>query len=366
MTEPAADLPSRHSGADTRIRREGRAGRITLARPKVLNALTYPQVLDIGEALDAFERDPAVRLVILDGAGERGFCAGGDVRALYDSAREGSAFARRFWRDEYHLNARIHRFAKPVVALQDGIVMGGGIGLSAHASHRVVTERSQLAMPETTIGLIPDVGGTWLLSRAPGAIGEFLGLTGHRMNAADAIYAGFSDTMVPSARLGDLVQALAHTQRPVSVVIAALAAGPSDCRLAAAEAEIAPVFAAQSLAGIAKALEARAARGEGTWATARLAELALRSPKAMAATLAAVRAARRLASLEEALEVEYRLTVRLFEDGEFIEGVRALIVDKDKAPRWKPATIVALAETSIGMLLAPLPPGEGLGLAAPA
>ncbi len=187
--------------SDVLIRREGRAGRITMNRPKALNALTYPMVGEIERALLAWQADQAVDLVILDGAGERGLCAGGDVRSLYDARTEGSGFARTFWRDEYRLNTLIHRYKKPFVPIMDGIVMGGGIGLSGHASHRIVTEKSMLAMPETTIGLIPDVGGTWLLSRAPGATGPYLGLMGHRMNAADALYAGFADTMVATAKL---------------------------------------------------------------------------------------------------------------------------------------------------------------------
>ena len=190
------------------IRREGRAGRITMNRPKALNALTFPMIGHIRAALAGWKDDPSVELVLLDGAGERGLCAGGDVRSLYESRAQGSGFARTFWRDEYRLNALIARYPKPYVAIQDGIVMGGGIGLSSHASHRIVTERSQLAMPETGIGLIPDVGGTWLLANAPGQVGVYLGLTGEAMRGADAIHARFSDALVPSAKLPALIDRL--------------------------------------------------------------------------------------------------------------------------------------------------------------
>src|SRR5215510_8675959 len=221
MEQPVSD--------EVLIRREGRAGRITMNRPKALNALTLPMVGRIGEALVAWQSDPAVQLVVLDGAGERGLCAGGDVRGLYDSRLTGSAFARKFWSDEYRLNALIGGYAKPLVAIQDGIVMGGGIGLSGHASHRIVTERSQLAMPETGIGLIPDVGGTWLLANAPGEVGIYLGLTGEVMRASDAIYARFSDALVPSAQLPALVDRLVDpVGGPVGEAIRGVAEAPPE------------------------------------------------------------------------------------------------------------------------------------------
>jgi enoyl-CoA hydratase len=345
---------------DVIIRTEGRTGRITLNRPKALNALTYEMVLAIAPALERWRHESAVELVVLDGAGERGLCAGGDVRAMYDSAPHGSGFARRFWADEYRMNAAIGRYPKPFVALMDGIVMGGGIGLSGHASHRVVTEKSQLAMPETTIGLIPDVGGTWLLAHAPGHLGAYCGLMGWRMNAADALYAGFADTMVPSARLPELIAALCSSDRPVSEIIASLAAAPSPSPLATAQTEIDAAFSRDTIEDIRAALTGM----PGEWAAKTASEFAPRSPLAMKATLAAIRQARKLGSLEAALNVEYRLTTRLFENGEFIEGVRALLVDKDKAPKWRPPRLEDVTPEMVAALLAPLPAGEELGLAA--
>ncbi len=194
--------------ADVLLRTEGRAGFVTLNRPRALNALTHAMVLAVDEALTAWEHDPAVETVVIDGAGERGLCAGGDIRAIHDDARAGGTASAAFWRDEYRLNARIARYPKPYVALMDGIVMGGGVGISAHGSHRVVTERSRVAMPETGIGFVPDVGGTYLLGRAPGELGTHLALTGTPVGAADAILAGLADRYVPAAGLPALADDL--------------------------------------------------------------------------------------------------------------------------------------------------------------
>jgi len=347
---------------DVLIRREGRAGRITMNRPAALNALTYPMVGAIWRALLEWQADEAVALVILDGAGERGLCAGGDVRSLYESRSEGSQLARRFWAEEYRLNALISRYPKPFLALQDGIVMGGGIGLSGHASHRLVTERSQLAMPETTIGLIPDVGGTWLLSRAPGETGIYLGLIGARMGAADAIYAGFSDAMVPAASLSALVAELSHSARPVDAILDGMKAEPSPGELARLRSRIDAAFRFDTV----EAIQAALAAMPGDWAKTTLLSFAPRSPLSLKATLAAIRHARGLGSLEAALAVEYRLTVRLFEHGEFLEGVRALLVDKDRKPRWNPSRLEDVTPAMIARLMAPLPPEEELDLRAPA
>jgi enoyl-CoA hydratase len=341
------------------IRREGRAGRITMNRPKALNALTHAMVGRIREALLAWRDEPAVELVLIDGAGERGLCAGGDVRSLYESRTRGSAHARAFWRDEYRLDALIGRYPKPCVALQDGIVMGGGIGLSGHARHRIVTERSQLAMPETGIGLIPDVGGTWLLAHAPGEAGVYLGLTGESMRAADAIHAGFSDSLVPSAQLPALIDRLADRKGgAVAAVVAQFARRQDDSGLAQRADGVDRIFAGASVEAIVASLEKESSALE--WAAEARAALAQKSPKSLVLTLAAVRGARALPSLEEALKVEYRLTVRLFEDGEFPEGVRALLVDRDRRPRWSPPDLAGVAGDLAARYLAPLPASEEL------
>src|SRR3982075_282303 len=200
---------------DLIARREGACGVIRLNRPKAIDAVTVQMFRDIDKAVDAFESDPAVAVILLEGAGERGLCAGGDIRALYDSARAGGDLGKTLWREEYILNARIAKFSKPYVAFMDGIVMGGGVGLSAHSRHRVVTERTKLAMPEVGLGFFPDVGGTWLLSRSPGEIGTYFGLTGQTMNGPDAIHARFADAVVPSGKLAALREALIKLRAPV-------------------------------------------------------------------------------------------------------------------------------------------------------
>lgn len=331
-------------------------------RPKALNALTYGMVGRIWEALVAWRDDSKVEVVLLDGAGDRALCAGGDVRSLYDSRTRGSSDARRFWSEEYRLNALISRYPKPYVALQDGIVMGGGIGLSGHAAHRIVTERSRLAMPETGIGLIPDVGGTWLLAHAPGQAGIYLGLTGESMNAADAIHARFSDTFVPSDRIHRLVAMLCDPKGgDVRAAIAEHAQSPGPSALGNIGAPIDKAFACETVEAVLDAL----GRTSGEWAEKTLGVLADKSPKALKLTHAAIRNAQGLASLQEALTVEYRLTVRLFEDGEFPEGVRALLVDKDRRPRWNPPDLAGVTPDLVQRYLAPLPAGEELTFSDP-
>ena len=359
MTQVPASSP------EVLLRVEGRAGRITMNRPAALNALTLGMVRAIARTLDEWKHDPAVRLVILDGAGDRALCAGGDVLSLYASRSEGSGLARTFWREEYHLNALIHRYPKPFVALQDGIVMGGGIGLSGHAQHRIVTERSMLAMPETGIGLIPDVGGTWLLAHAAGELGVYLGLSGARMSGSDAIQAGFAGTFAPSAALPGLKVELADPNgRPADEIIDALSdehpvpASP----LMALKPKIDKLFAGQTVEGILSALQTTT----DEWAQKTRADLLAKSPLALKATLMAIRQARQLPWLEAALNVEYRLCTRLFEHGEFPEGVRALLIDKDKAPKWQPAKLQDVTPAMLTALFAPFPStkelGEELGL----
>jgi enoyl-CoA hydratase len=351
------------------IRREGRAGRITMNRPKALNALTHAMVGRIWGALLEWRDDPEVEFVLLDGAGDRGLCAGGDVRSLYDAHEEGSGFARTFWREEYRLNALIGRYPKPYVAVMDGIVMGGGIGLSAHGDHRIVTERSRLAMPETGIGLIPDVGGTWLLSHAPDRrglareTGTYLALTGRQFNGAEAPDLGFANMLILSGSVPGALAQMIKDGHPDAVMIrnkATVDAAPQSWLHALAPA-IDAAFAFDRVEDITVALEGM----PGDWAAQTLGELRTKSPLALKLTLAALRRARGHASLEECLNMEYRLTVRLYEHGEFLEGVRALIVDKDKAPKWNPARLEDVTPAMVEAFFAPLPAGEELGLMAP-
>src|SRR6202167_2662806 len=240
MTAPAAVTPTE---GDLIVRREGAAGIIRLNRPKALNALSLEMSLALDAALDRFQADPAVVLVLVEGAGERGLCAGGDIRGLYESSKAGGDLGKVFWRQEYIMNARIAKFPKPYVAFMDGLVMGGGVGLSAHGRHRVVTEKTRLAMPEVGLGFFPDVGGTWLLSRSPGELGAYFGLTGQTMNGPDAIHARFADAVVPSSQLPALREVLTKvrlgaTSREIKALIAGFATGETAGPVAALQPSI--------------------------------------------------------------------------------------------------------------------------------
>jgi enoyl-CoA hydratase len=325
---------------DLIARREGFAGIIRLNRPKAINAVTLEMFRDVDRALDQFEADPDVAVIVLEGAGERGLCAGGDIRALWESSKAQGDLGKILWREEYILNARIKKFPKPYVAFMDGIVMGGGVGLSAHSSHRVVTERTKLAMPEVGLGFFPDVGGTYLLSRSPGEIGTYFGLTGTTMNGPDAIHAGFADAMVASVKLPALRDVLTKV-RPgtlsgeVRALIAGFATGETAGPVAAKQAEIDRLFGHDRMEDIVAALT----RDGSELAQAALKTLSEKSPRGMVVTLKLLRLAREARSLEECLVREYRAALEVFRSDDFREGVRAAVVDKDRNPSWSPPRI---------------------------
>ncbi|GJE62798.1 enoyl-CoA hydratase/isomerase family protein [Methylobacterium trifolii] len=337
---------------DVIVEGAGALGRIRLNRPKALNALTHPMVGAIDAALDHFAADRTVAAVLLTGEGERGLCAGGDLRSLYDSA--GTGFAENFWRDEYRLDARIANFEKPVVAWMDGITMGGGVGLSAHARHRIVTERSRIAMPETGIGYLPDVGATWLLPRAPGETGTYLGLTGEPIGAADAIFAGFADAMLPATALPRLITALSALEQgadhaEVRKAIEALAEAPGPAPLAAVQGVIDRCFAFDMVDEIVSALDA-----DGSEFAARTrATLAAKAPASLVLTLCLLRLGRGAPTLESCLEREFQASLAVLAEGDFREGIRAAVIDKDKAPRWSPATLAEVDPARIAAWLEP-------------
>jgi enoyl-CoA hydratase len=341
MTAPAPlSSPPGGEESDLIVRREGAAGIIRLNRPKALNAMTYEMSLGIDDALDRFEADPAVAVVILEGAGERGLCAGGDIRGLYESSKAGGDLGKRFWRQEYVMNARISKYPKPYVAFMDGLVMGGGVGLSGHARHRVVTEKTKLAMPEVGLGFFPDVGGTWLLSRIPGEIGTYFGLTGQTMNGPDAIFARFADAVVPSGNLPALREALTAVKPgtpsgEVDKIIAGFATGEKAGPVAAAQASIDRWFAHDRMQDIFKALE----RDDSELAQSALKVLNEKSPRGMVVTLKLLRLGRSAASLEQCLVREYRAALEVFRSDDFREGVRAAVIDKDRNPKWSPPRI---------------------------
>lgn len=322
---------------DLNIRKSGRAGRITFTRPKALNALSHDMALAIHRALDGWRDDPDVALVIIDAEGERAFCAGGDIAAVYRAGLAGNhALGQQFFADEYRMNAAIADYPKPIVAFMQGFVMGGGVGVGGHASHRIVGDTTQIAMPESGIGLIPDVGGTWLLSRAPGRIGEYLALTGARMGAGDAIHAGFADIYLPEDRWPDLISRL-ETTGDLSLI-----EGEDAPTAPLRTMDLSP-FAQDTVAGIIDALEQ-----DGDAQTLKI--LHANSPLSMAAGLAMVRAARDDARMQDSLAREYRFTYRATQDTDFLEGVRAQIIDKDRKPRW----MADASPAHVAALLAPL------------
>lgn len=325
---------------DLIVRREGAAGVIRLNRPKALNAMTLEMSIGIDAALDRFETDPEVAVIILEGAGERGLCVGGDIRGLWESSREGGDLGARFWRQEYVMNARIAKYPKPYVAFMDGLVMGGGVGLSGHASHRVVTDRTKLAMPEVGLGFFPDVGGTWLLSRSPGEIGTYFGLTGQTMNGPDAIHAKFADAVVPAAKWPELREALTKlgqgaTAADVSKLINRFATGETAGPVTAKRSTIDALFGFDRMEDIFAALQ----RDGSEFALATLKTLNEKSPRGMVVTLKLLRLARSASSLEECLVREYRAALEVFRSDDFREGVRAAVIDKDRNPTWSPPRI---------------------------
>jgi len=329
---------------------DGRVGIITLNRPKAINSLTHGMVTAMDSTLAAWVADDAVDAVVVTGAGERGLCAGGDVVALYHSAKAGGADARAFFFDEYRLNSRIGHYPKPYVALMDGIVMGGGVGISGHGSVRVVTETCKIAMPEVGIGFIPDVGGTFLLSRAPGRLGLHAALTGAPFGAGDAIAMGFADHYVPRENLagftadvvaGGVAQALAsHAVEPPPSPLAAQRDWIDDC------------YAGETVTDILAALR-RHSDGRANEAADLI---ATRSPIALAVTLAAVRRAAELPSLDDVLVQEYRVSCASLRSHDFVEGIRAQLVDKDRNPQWSPSSVDAVTEADVAEYFLPADP----------
>jgi enoyl-CoA hydratase len=335
-----SQAPAAAEEGDLIVRREGSAGIIRLNRPRAINAVTLEMFRGVDKALDQFEAEAAVSLVLLEGAGDRGLCAGGDIRALYDSSQVKGDLGKILWREEYILNARIAKFPKPYVAFMDGIVMGGGVGLSAHSAHRVVTERTKLAMPEVGLGFFPDVGGTWLLSHSPGEIGTYFGLTGQTMNGPDAIYARFADAVVPSNQLPVLRNVLTEV-RPgtasseVGALIDDFATGESAGPVAANEPRIDAWFGHDRMEDIFAALQ----RDGSELARATFRTLNEKSPRGMVVTLKLLRLARASSSLEQCLAREYRAALEVFQSDDFREGVRAAVIDKDRNPKWSPSRV---------------------------
>jgi enoyl-CoA hydratase len=334
---------------DILIRVEGRTGRITLNRPGALNALTWEMCNRIEAALDAWAADDAVALVVIDAVGEKAFCAGGDIAEMYAAAMTGDFdFGRRFWADEYRMDAKLFNFPKPVVSFLQGFTMGGGVGAGCHASHRIVCDTSRIAMPECGIGLVPDVGGSLILARAPGRLGEYLGLTAARMGPGDAIHAGFADYYLPEAGWDALKAELCDTGDWEAVD---RAAQPAPESLMAAEATwIDRLFGGETLRDIFNALRF----SDSPVAARALAAMEKNSPLSMACTVDLIHRVRGRDTIEGALELEYRFTSRAMEKGDFLEGIRAAIIDKDRSPRWRHDRIDGAPATEVSGMLLPL------------
>lgn len=335
--------------SDVSIRISGRVGRITLTREHALNALSQQICRSIDAALIAWADDPAVALVVIDAAGERAFCAGGDIADIHAACLAGDYdYGRDFWAREYRMNARISLYPKPVVTLMQGFTLGGGVGLGCHGTHRVVGESSRIAMPECGIGIVPDVGGSLLLSRAPGRLGEYLGITGARMGPGDANYAGFADHFIPQDYWPNLIEALETSADATLVKRAAIA--PPEGKLAAQRAQIDRLFSALDLRGLMENL----ATENSDFARDSLARIDKANALAAACTLMLVRRLRNAGDIQTSLQMEYRFTYRAMAMNDFAEGIRAAIIDRDGVPDWHYRQASDLPDGLIDEMLSPL------------
>ena len=331
--------------SDIIARIEGFAARLTLNRSDALNAITYDMCLEIETHVDQWKNDPKIAVIILDGTGDRAFCAGGDITAMYETASTGNfEYGRRFWADEYRLNAKLATCPTPIVSFLHGFTMGGGVGLGCHVSHRIVCENSQIAMPECAIGLVPDVGGSLLLARAPGRLGEYLGTTATRMGPADAIFIGFADYYIPQNQWPHLIKKLCLTGNLEAIINAH--SDPGVPKLLDIEDEVNTAFSGEFFSDIVTHLE----NSDTVFSTKTLKKLSKPSPLAMASTIEMIHRVRGLNEIVAALEMEYRFTYRSAERGDFIEGIRALVIDKDRNPKWKHKLSDALLTESSAML----------------
>lgn len=333
---------------DILFERRGAAGIVTLNRPQALNAVTDAMALALHAQLDDWANDPAITRVVITAAGEKAFSAGGDIRALYDLGKAGRHDeALQFWRDEYPLNAAIKNYRKPYVALIDGIVMGGGVGVSVHGSHRVAGDRYQFAMPEVGIGFFPDVGATWFLPRMPGELGAYCALTGERFGIADGCAAGLATHRIPSARFPALLEGLAGTVS-VDAALSAFSESAGEGPIMARRGAIDRLFAGDQVELILDALDREAgnAGADAEWAGKTAASLRLKSPTSLKLALAQVRRGKAW-DFETCMRAEFRIVSRLIHDHDFYEGVRAVIVDKDNKPRWQPATLAEVSKAEV-------------------
>jgi len=333
---------------------EGKAGRIRLNRPKAIHALNTTMCVEMLDVLGQWRSDPAVEVVLIDHAEGRGFCSGGDIRMLAESGAGDGMKARDFFRVEYQLNHRLFTYAKPVAAFMDGITMGGGVGISMPAKYRIATEHTRFAMPETGIGLFPDVGGGWYLSRLPGHIGEFVALTGARLDGGECLALGLATHFLPVGTLDEAKARIAADPQAIDAILDSLSAPTPGAKIAAHRADIDRLFSLDTLEEILAAIE----DDDSDWAREQLATLRTKSPQSMKVSLHLVREGRHMPSFEDEMRQEFAVASRVVQRPDFVEGVRAVIVDKDNAPRWSPATPEDVTDHVINQIFAPLPDGQ--------
>lgn len=348
-----------NSEAEILFDRRGTAGLVTLNRPKALNAVTLGMVRALTAKLDEWCNDPAVTRIVVTAAGDRAFSAGGDLREVTESGRQGRfGEAVNFWREEYLLNAQIKRFPKPYIALIDGIVMGGGVGVSINGSHRVAGDKFLFAMPEVGIGFFPDVGGTWFLSHMPGEMGTYCALTGDRLKAADGVGTGLATHRISSARFPELIEALCG-RVAVDAVLSAFAELAGEGPLMARRSAIDRLFAGDSVEGIVARLDSEVATGgeAAQIAASGAAAIRTKSPTSLRIALAQVRRGKGW-SFEECMRAEFRIVSRVIRGHDFYEGVRAVIIDKDNKPVWRPADLKEVSVRDVEAYFAPLGEGE--------
>jgi enoyl-CoA hydratase len=333
------------------VRVDGKVGRLTLNRPKALHALTLEMVRLMTEALLAWRHDPAVALVLIDHAGERGFCAGGDIRMLAESGAGDGAAAREFFFAEYRLNHLLFSYPKPVAVVMDGITMGGGVGVAMPARYRIATERTTFAMPETGIGLFPDVGGGWFLPRLPGKSGLWLALTGARVKAADCLALGIATDCIDSSQAQGVKAAICADPAAIETILTQAETDTGQAPIGLHRDEMDRLFGGEDVPAIVAALEA----GGGDWAKAQLATLATKSPQTLAVAFRQLAIGAGLSDFAANMAMEYRIGARVVQRHDFLEGVRAVIVDKDNQPKWDPPTLAAVTPAMLDEIFAPLP-----------
>jgi len=333
---------------------EGKVGRIRLNRPKAIHALNTAMCAAVLDALAAWRHDPAVEAVMIDHAEGRGFCAGGDIRMLAESGAKDGVEAREFFFTEYRMNHRLFTYEKPVVAFMDGITMGGGVGISQPARYRVATENTRLAMPETGIGLFPDVGGGWYLSRLPGRVGQYLALTGHRLDGAECLNLGLASDYLTSDTLDEAKARIAAAPTEIEEILGELGAPVPEAKIVAQEEDINRLFESDRLEDIYAMLETEG----GSWGAATLATLKTKSPQTMKVSLRLLAEGRQMVDFAAEMAQEYAVGARVVVRHDFLEGVRAVIVDKDNAPVWNPDTPQGVSDELIDSIFAPLPSDE--------